>query len=84
MLTFHEVEVTVYKIAAKSGQFGSSHRIDRKTLVLPECVTEEYGETVDYHQALRPAINAMWNTADYAFAESYSADGIRIGNQGRR
>jgi hypothetical protein len=40
--------------------------IDRAVLELPEILIEQYGTDLDYQRAVRPAFDALWNTAGYA------------------
>ena len=54
--------------------------IEREILYLPECLINEYGSEPDYHKAVKPAFDTLWNTAGHPFAQSFSADGIWIDN----
>lgn len=55
--------------------------IDVDTLYLPECYVHDYGTAVDYQRALRPAIDALWNSAGYSRAQSFGNDGGWVGMQ---
>lgn len=57
--------------------------IERSLLCLPECVINEYGTQADYHRAVKPVFDALWNTAGYSSAQSFSAEGQWIGDQQR-
>ena len=49
--------------------------IGRDIVFLPECIINEYGETIEYHRAVKPAFDALWNTAGRSSAQSFSANG---------
>ncbi len=49
-------------------------------LVLPECVIENYGTTKDYHRAIRPAFDSLWNAIGYSKAQFFNDDGIWVGD----
>lgn len=57
--------------------------IERDVLCLPECVVNEYGSDADYHRAVKPAFDALWNTTGRAKAETFSDDGIWMGDTRR-
>lgn len=41
----------------------------------PEIIISEYGTAADYHRALRPIFDAMWNMGGYPRAHTYDAEG---------
>lgn len=51
-------------------------------LRLPEGFLEDYGETVDYHRAVRPAFDALWNAIGYPRSQFFDEDGLWIGEKG--
>ncbi len=55
--------------------------IERDTVLLPACYVDQYGSDIDYQRAVRPAFDALWNTAGYVNAQSFNQDGRWIGNQ---
>jgi len=55
---------------------GRGPTIEREVLFLPECLINEYGPDVDYHRAVKPVFDALWNTTGRMSAQSFSADGI--------
>jgi hypothetical protein len=55
--------------------------IDRDPLELPEILLEDYDSDHAYHQAIRPAVDALWNTAGIAASRYYDADGRWIGEK---
>lgn len=62
----------------------STPAIEREVLFLPECLINEYGPDADYHRAVKPAFDALWNTMGRACAQSFSADGVWGVNQENR
>lgn len=56
---------------------------DEPMVYLPECYIEDYGTEHDYHRAMRPAIDALWNASGYAAAQTYNAADQWIGNERR-
>jgi hypothetical protein len=57
----------------------SNPAIERNILYLPDCLINEYGPEADYHRAVRPAIDALWNTAGCVSAGSFADDGTWVG-----
>lgn len=53
--------------------------LDQDSLRLPDCYVQDYGSDNVYSQAIRPAIDALWNSAGYSSARSYAADGSWVG-----
>jgi hypothetical protein len=58
--------------------------IELARLNLPEGLISEYGPDLDYYRAVKPAFDALWNTAGRPSAQSFSADGIWGLNQENR
>lgn len=54
-----------------------------KVLFLPECVLEDYGTALEYHKAVRPAFDALWNAIGYSKSQFFDEDGLWVGNQRR-
>jgi len=57
--------------------------IEREILYLPECLVNEYGPDADYHRSVKPAFDALWNTAGRVSAQTFSEAGLWVGNQPR-
>lgn len=51
------------------------------TLELPEIMIENFGQTVDYQRAARPAFDALWNSAGYIRSQHFDTEGRWIGAQ---
>jgi len=49
--------------------------VDRAVLELPEILIEQYGTELDYHRAVRPAFDALWNVGGYARSNYFDAAG---------
>lgn len=58
--------------------------LDRPLLLLPECVLPEYGTTLSYHRAVRPAFDALWNAMGYSASQSFDGNGLWVGDGRRR
>jgi hypothetical protein len=57
--------------------------IDQDTLRLPDCYIQDFGSSDDYHRALRPAIDALWNSAGYSAAQTFDGNGRWVGQRQR-
>lgn len=55
--------------------------LDRDPLSLPECVINEYGTPASYHQAVRPAFDALWNAIGYSKSQFFDDTGKWVGQQ---
>jgi hypothetical protein len=82
MITLEGVEGALYATGDQPWE-NTPPAIDRPILFLPECIINEYGTEIDYHRAMKPAFDALWNAADYPSAKTFSQDGRWIGNQRR-
>lgn len=58
--------------------------LNEDTMLLPECIIENYGSTIDYHKAIRPAFDAVWNAIGHARSQFFDAEGRWVGNPNRR
>lgn len=52
-------------------------------LLLPEIIIEDYGADQDYQRAMRPAFDALWNSAGYAASQYFSDDNLWVGESRR-
>lgn len=50
-------------------------------LFLPECVLEEYGTALEYHKAVRPAFDTLWNAIGYSKSQFFDEKGSWVGKQ---
>jgi hypothetical protein len=77
MFTLEGVNGAVYAVS----QDDPERILDRSLLCLPECVINEYATDIEYHRAVKPAFDALWNAAGFVSARTFSADGQWIGSQ---
>jgi hypothetical protein len=56
-----------------------SYILNSSELLLPEITIEDYGSKEDYQKAMRPAFDALWNAAGYAFSGYFNENDIWIG-----
>lgn len=56
-------------------------KLNENLIFLPECIIEDYGDVVEYHKALRPAIDALWNSAGFSKSQSFDETGLWVGNK---
>lgn len=47
---------------------------DRDVIQLPECVIERFGSDADYHRAVKPAFDALWNAAGFSGSKFFDKD----------
>lgn len=83
MVTLEGVEGALYAVRANLA-FNPIPPLDRPTMLLPDCVIDEYGPTVAYHKAIRPAFDALWNAIGYSASEFFDDAGLWVGEQRRR
>lgn len=75
LFTLDGVRGAAYKVS--NNIFGDPEPvIERDVVFLPECIINEYGEIIEYHRAVKPAFDALWNTAGRSSAQSFTADGL--------
>jgi hypothetical protein len=80
MFTLQGVEGAYYHVHGSSYDFDDVlPTIDRSVLCLPDCIIEDFGTETDYHLAVKPAFDALWNTAGYAEARYFDKTGRWIG-----
>lgn len=83
MLTLEGVGGAHYVVSEQLWDDGWPPTLPENTIVLPECVIEDYGEEVTYHQAVKPALDALWNAAGRASAGSFDDEGRWVGSRRR-
>jgi hypothetical protein len=47
---------------------------DRAVIHLPECFIEDFGSDADYHRAVKPAFDALWNAVGMAGSRFFDKD----------
>ncbi|TCO79235.1 putative DNA-binding protein [Plasticicumulans lactativorans] len=75
MITLKDTKGAYY-IVKQYTRFDEVPTLPDDTLFLPECVLEDYGSTLDYHKAIRPAFDALWNAIGYAKAGFFNEEGL--------
>ena len=81
LITLEGVKGAAYKV--RDNVFDDPEPVIERDLVfLPECVINEYGDTAEYHRAVKPAFDALWNTAGFVSAQTFSSEGVWIGYSG--
>jgi Putative DNA-binding domain len=55
--------------------------VDRDVLELPQIMIEQYGTPEDYQRAIRPAFDALWNSAGYLSSQHFDAQSRWVGPQ---
>lgn len=75
LLTLDGVHGAYLGVPRSYPDFEDFTAISYNTLLLPECVIEDYGTRLDYERAIRPAFDALWNAGGYSSALSFDADG---------
>jgi len=44
---------------------------DRNVIYLPECIIEEFGDDANYHRAIKPAFDSLWNAVGYSESQFF-------------
>lgn len=70
------------RLAIKQNFFHDSPPpLDRNVLELPEVVIERFGTPEEYQKAVRPAFDALWNSAGYVRSQYFDDDGRWVGDR---
>jgi hypothetical protein len=69
------------KYVVKSNILFEDVLLAENILRLPECVLDEYGSNLDYHKAVRPAFDTLWNSIGYPRSQNFNEDGRWVGNR---
>lgn len=75
MLTLQNVKGATYVVGDDQWMFGQPNPINKATLELPESVVENFGSVLDYHRALRPIFDVLWNAAGFREAGFFDEQG---------
>lgn len=79
LITLEGIKDAAYKVS--NSTFDDPEPvIERDVVFLPECVINEYGDKAEYQRAVKPAFDALWNTAGRVSAQTFSHDGTWVGN----
>ena len=78
MFTLEGVEGANYVVREKTwSEYAPTLPDD--VLFLPECVLEDYGTALEYHKAVRPAFDTLWNTIGYSKSQFFDEKGSWVG-----
>jgi hypothetical protein len=69
MITLEGVHGLVYYVLNLFDYIEEPQKLDRNDLHLPACTIQEYGTAEQYHTALKPAFDALWNAAGFSAAQ---------------
>jgi hypothetical protein len=78
MVSLQEV-YGAYLHAGKQYHDKYPYKFNSSELLLPEITLEDYGSEQDYQKAMRPAFDALWNAAGYAFSGYFNENDIWVG-----
>lgn len=78
MVSLQEVYGTYLQVERQSYD-EDSYTLNSFELLLPEITLEDYGSEQDYQKAMRPAFDALWNAAGYAFSGYFNENDIWVG-----
>lgn len=79
LCTLENVASVCYRVRERDDEGFSEPNFGRDILFLPDCVVNEYASDQEYHRAMKPAFDALWNSADRASALTFANDGTWIG-----
>lgn len=82
MFTLEGVKGAYYNIEENT-RYENELPLPDDVLFLPECVLEDYGTVLEYHKAVRPAFDALWNAIGYSKSQSFDEKGYWVGKQRR-
>lgn len=81
MCTLEGVEGARYHVVNTVFSDGTTP-LDRSTLYLPDCVIDDFSvDEADYHRAIKPAFDALWNAVGYPKSRFFDSTGRWIGSK---
>jgi hypothetical protein len=80
MFTFEGVKGAHY-IVTSDLWGGNDLPLPDNVLFLPECLLEDYGTDLEYHKAVRPAFDTLWNAIGYSKSQFFNENGLWVGRQ---
>lgn len=78
LTTLHGVKDVQYFVKANPWDRHSPN-ITRETLRLPAGLIENADTALEIYGSLKPALDALWNSADYISAQTYNSEGMWTG-----
>ncbi|PTB82024.1 hypothetical protein C9933_02260, partial [Methylophaga nitratireducenticrescens] len=80
MFTLEGVSGAKYAVLSRRF-FGEDAPLTDDILRLPVCIIEEYGADLDYHKAVRPAFESLWNAIGFARSQFFDEEGRWVGDR---
>ena len=77
LLTIEGVRHSRYKIGFQP--WDDEPLIPEDVLRLPACMIENYGDETDYHRAVKPMFDTLWNAAGYPGCANFDDEGRWVG-----
>lgn len=74
-LTIEGAKGATYKVSNSPFEDEPGPPLDTDLVRLPDCYISDYGTDVDFHRALRPAFDCLWNAAGYPKARTFDQTG---------
>ena len=84
MISLLGVRGAILGVSDSQFNFDEPIPIRRDLLELPEIIFETYGTSEDYTARMRPAFDALWNTAGFAKSKHFNSVGKWVGEAGLR
>ena len=81
MFTLEGIKRVYYAVMSDRWGEYDPQLLSDNILFLPECILEEYGTPLEYHKAIRPAFDALWNAAGFSKSQYFDKDGYWVGKQ---
>jgi hypothetical protein len=83
MISLQEIAGALLAVGGDIYDFSSPVPFKNFELLLPEIMIEDYGTDQDYQKAMRPAFDALWNSAGYAASQYFNDDNLWVGKKAR-
>jgi hypothetical protein len=77
LMTLEGVEGAIYAISQNAQELPP---FTQPVVTLPECLIDSYGDNIDYHRAVRPAFDTLWNSVGEARDMLFDDNGLWDGN----
>lgn len=79
MISLQEISGALLGVSGGRWDFDSPVPFKSSELLLPEIMIEDYGTDQDYQRVMRPAFDALWNSAGYAASQYFNDDNLWVG-----
>jgi len=81
MITLEGVKSAYYVVSGSWEGYGPP--LPDNILLLPECILQDYSSNLEYHKAVRPAFDTLWNAIGYSKSQYFNENGLWVGKQGQ-